>query len=604
MAKFYARVILGCFSLAAFLTASAQVSVTASAGTTGPTTYTTLKGAFDAINAGTHTGAVTVTITASTTEAATAVLNPSGTGSTSYTGVTIKPGAGVSPTVTGDLSSAVVALLGSNVTIDGSNNGTTTRNLTINNTDTANLAAVWIPTGNSATTNVVVKNTILKSAVIGLLVSDAASLTTGGRITSSTFENNLVQNTIIGFYISALPATGNGNVSVIGNDISATGANVNYSTGIYATGLDGATIARNIIGNFNAEEEGDDAGILIGTGSKNTVIDRNRIFNLTNTSGVGYGAYGIAIASGTANANIRISNNMISGISGDGWDYLSTQYALDNPFGILLAGNAQSGINIHYNTIYMSGGTLDQAGALSAGIYLSTGSTAAVTNNIVVNNLGLAGTTGYGAVGIYAATGAAQFTANNYNNIYVAPTGSGTKAVGMFATAPSLTLANWQAATGANANSKNVMPVFVSATDLHLQAGQNTSLDNAGTPVAGITVDFDGETRSTTTPDIGADEFGTTTTPVSAIDFNVAGVQLLPNLVNGTATLRIQSKKTMNIEFQVVDITGRQVMRFSKGLVVGQNTHTLDASALSSGTYQVFGITEKGRTEVIKFVKQ
>ena len=35
----------------------------------------------------------------------------------------------------------------------------------------------------------------------------------------------------------------------------------------------------------------------------------------------------------------------------------------------------------------------------------------------------------------------------------------------------------------------------------------NAIIDNAGTPVAGITDDIDGETRSATNPDIGADEF-------------------------------------------------------------------------------------------------
>ena len=41
----------------------AQVSVTATAGTTGPTTYTTVNAAFTAINAGTHQGVITISIT-------------------------------------------------------------------------------------------------------------------------------------------------------------------------------------------------------------------------------------------------------------------------------------------------------------------------------------------------------------------------------------------------------------------------------------------------------------------------------------------------------------------------------------------------------------
>src|SRR5690242_17230161 len=57
-----------------------DVNVTATAGTTGPTNYTTLKGAFDAINAGTHQGTITIDVLADTTESATAVLNNSGSG--------------------------------------------------------------------------------------------------------------------------------------------------------------------------------------------------------------------------------------------------------------------------------------------------------------------------------------------------------------------------------------------------------------------------------------------------------------------------------------------------------------------------------------------
>src|SRR6185295_45732 len=72
--------------------ASAQVSVTATAGTLGPTPYTTVKLAFDAINAGTHQGAITIDITASTTEGATpATLNSSGAGAAVYTSVLVRP---------------------------------------------------------------------------------------------------------------------------------------------------------------------------------------------------------------------------------------------------------------------------------------------------------------------------------------------------------------------------------------------------------------------------------------------------------------------------------------------------------------------------------
>ena len=72
--------------------ASAQVDVTATGGNPAAS-YTTLKGAFDAINAGTHKGVITITITSNTTETASAVLNASGVGASSYSGITISPDA-------------------------------------------------------------------------------------------------------------------------------------------------------------------------------------------------------------------------------------------------------------------------------------------------------------------------------------------------------------------------------------------------------------------------------------------------------------------------------------------------------------------------------
>ncbi|QLQ06912.1 MAG: hypothetical protein HZY76_13270 [Anaerolineae bacterium] len=67
------------------------------------------------------------------------------------------------------------------------------------------------------------------------------------------------------------------------------------------------------------------------------------------------------------------------------------------------------------------------------------------------------------------------------------------------------TLAAWQTATGQDANSISADPLFVSTTDLHLSGPSSPAVD-AGTPIAGITIDIDGDTRSATTPDIGADE--------------------------------------------------------------------------------------------------
>jgi hypothetical protein len=58
-------------------TAISQVSVSTGGA---PTNYTTLRAAFTAINSGTHTGSILISITANTTETSQAVLNASDSG--------------------------------------------------------------------------------------------------------------------------------------------------------------------------------------------------------------------------------------------------------------------------------------------------------------------------------------------------------------------------------------------------------------------------------------------------------------------------------------------------------------------------------------------
>jgi len=67
-----------------------NAQTTKTVGNTGAN-YSTLKLAFDAINTGNITGAITLQVIASTTETASAKLNASGSGSANYTSVTIYP---------------------------------------------------------------------------------------------------------------------------------------------------------------------------------------------------------------------------------------------------------------------------------------------------------------------------------------------------------------------------------------------------------------------------------------------------------------------------------------------------------------------------------
>lgn len=158
----------------------AQVSLTATSGTVSGS-YTTLKGAFDAINAGTHTGDISVTITANTTESATATLNANGAGSANYSSMLIQPGGGGSRTVSGNINGAIVSLNGAdNIIINGLNSGGNSLTIENSNTGTSSTALQFI----NGATSCIISNTSFKG-------SNASTTTyTHGVLTFSSGTNS------------------------------------------------------------------------------------------------------------------------------------------------------------------------------------------------------------------------------------------------------------------------------------------------------------------------------------------------------------------------------------------------------------------------------
>src|SRR6185436_1384322 len=171
----------------------------------GAGSYATLQAAFAAINAGTHTGAVTVDIVGNTTETGTAVLNASGSGSASYTSILIQPSGGVARTITGAIAagSPMVDFNGAdNVTVNGLNTGG--NSLTIANTTVSGTSGtVTIRFQTDATSNTITNCSVQSS-------STATSGTIGGCI----------------FFGSAAITTGNDNNTISNCDLGPAGANL------------------------------------------------------------------------------------------------------------------------------------------------------------------------------------------------------------------------------------------------------------------------------------------------------------------------------------------------------------------------------------------
>lgn len=396
------------FCLMAILVSSnfySQVNISATAGTaTG--TYTTLKGAFDAINAGTHQGAITISITANTTETATASLNASG-GATSYTSVAIKPAIGVTAAISGDIASApLVRILGSNITLDGSNAASgTTRDLTLTNTSTTapQVLTFIAASAAAANTNIMVKNLNIVNGIntsSAFVMYDGAATPTGGFFNNVTIQNNAVKKAYMGMYLFAATASGNGaNTLVTGNDLSATGTDAIRLGGIYVQGADGVTVSNNTIGNFETTIAEIKRGVWFATATVNSSIISNTITNLGYTGTSTGGAAGVTVTAGntgaSATANIIVRGNTISNFKSSGTGTV---------FAGIYAAAATTGVTIDNNKINGIKNT-NVSGYGAQGIYLAA--TGLTSNTLVANNV-VSGVAGYG----YATTGGVNDNGN------------------------------------------------------------------------------------------------------------------------------------------------------------------------------------------------
>ncbi|MCK4344242.1 MAG: SBBP repeat-containing protein, partial [Bacteroidales bacterium] len=209
-------------------------------------------------------------------------------------------------------------------------------------------------------------------------------------------------------------------------------------------------------------------GIHCGACDNNLIIEKNKIL-LPNANG----GCGIEIggSDGTPGDEGIIANNFIqintSGGSAEGiWNTGSTYQ------------------RYLFNSVNITG--YDGFGSRAIKIDASS-SDIELKNNTFANNVG-------------GGTIASENTTNissNYNNLY----STGTNLAYWNSTGVT-SLSAWQSASGQDANSISIDPEYLSDSDLHIE---NFSL-KAGTPLAEVTDDIDGDTRDATTPFIGADE--------------------------------------------------------------------------------------------------
>jgi hypothetical protein len=268
---------------------------TRTVGTTGAD-YTTLKAAFDAINAGTLTGTIQLNVTDNTTETTAAVLNASGSVSANYISINIKPSGSAARTISGSLVGLpLVDFNGAdNVTIDGLNSGG--NSLTIVNQSTSATAA---------TSTIRFRNDATSNTVTNCFINGASTTTgnaTGGNIFFSTGasvgnDNNMISNCSIGPDGTNLPSR---LISSSGSTSPTTAYNSSN------------TISGSKLYDF-FNPIGDCRAIDLWSGTSDWTISNNRFYQTaarTWTTGAEMRAINISSAAANGN-NFQISGNTI-----------------------------------------------------------------------------------------------------------------------------------------------------------------------------------------------------------------------------------------------------------------------------------------------------
>ena len=448
---------------------------------------------------GVNSGQVVIsnnTIGSTTTAGSIAVVTGAAGG---FTGINLLAGTSATGTtfsVTGN-TIAGVALSGANASnfigINASTATTLSGALTISSNNIGAAAAAVSNSTTGSSTAIIQTNAAtatINSNIITNLTSTTATagaqvrgiVTTGGTNTIGAPGSG---NTISNFSSSA-PTTGTtSSAAIIG--IAQTSA------------LAGQTIAGNTISGLtsSANAATQVTGIYYSGSTGTNAISRNLVYDLSNSNASATSSVltGVEIAAGTT----TISNNLV-------------RLGTVNPAvaNIIYGINETGGTNgIYFNSIYVGGAGVATTATNTFAFRSTNTGTRTIQNNIFQNSRSNATTGGKHYAITVAGSGVnPSGLILNYND-YLA---NGTGAVfGLYNGADVATLSAWKTATGLDGSTYNANPNFnnpaAAVPDLSINAGPASILESTAIPVSGITVDYAGNTRNVTTPDIGAYEF-------------------------------------------------------------------------------------------------
>lgn len=507
MRQHYKTLIALLFLITSVSSVHAQITVDATAGTaTG--SYTTLKAAFDAINIGTHQGAIDIRVHASVTETLGSTLVESGNASGAlYTTITLRPADTATVVKTISLNLASTTLLtfngADNVAVDGRPGGIgSSRFLTLSNLSNTNLS-----------------NTILLQNDASNIVFSYTNLTNARNVTTAT---RATVSSIVQFG-NALTASSNSNISFTYNILTGGTMGINFNGTTLANPSDNILIKGNqfnsqivtairmdtMVRNVTIDSNNISSPTAIPTNGFQAInishihpsgiisITRNRVFGI-NTSTANF-AQGIIFSPLTASGTLIVRNNSICIGSA----------ALPNTLSqiircFLFGGAQQATVIVEHNTFRIGGthvtlnGNPTTVGALKSNSSAATSFT--FRNNLCINTRTGTANQHVGAFFSTPVTGTNNIDFNTYS-------GGGVFTTAWIGTFHG-TITSYKTAAAPNEqNSAFGVMDFTNTTDPNLvtTGSNNTGAKIVGTPST-VTEDIYGTLRNATTPFRGAFE--------------------------------------------------------------------------------------------------
>lgn len=299
------------------------------------------------------------------------------------------------------------------------------------------------------------------------------SFTSAVQDSFNTIKNNVIKNGYYGIYLY-----GNSSFKEYGNVIEGNEVLDFYYYGIYTAYQDSLTVKGNKVRNL--PNNGTTYGLYLYYNRSSKYTNNNVVLNNgTSTSSV-YGMY-VYYNDTVVGRRGVVANNFVA-ITGSN---SSTQYAIYIP--------GSGAFDVYYNTASVSGTYSGTSYAFYLGNTATGNAGSNVANNLFSNTKPGTGYAAYIANDTYLGYG-------DYNNYY---TSGGTAFVYWGAARADFAALQLAFATR-NLYSSNVDPKLTSPADGHLTF---FSPNNSAMVIPAITTDIDGDVRSLTTPDMGADEW-------------------------------------------------------------------------------------------------